>query len=260
MRYVIVDDDSLPYADFVPTITPYELKIDSIEPQNDKFKSFEIDGERIYLKSTRGGRFKMKLASQTGDMLFVRLTLDPEQSEYLGDRIITINSTKNKLTAKGARYHNQNNVFDYLISSDKTIEELDFWLSDGEYNIIKAEFWSANYRDFSGIKDSLYAFTPDGEQTSGDEIVGVISCESDGYFDLSVPYDKGFTVTVDGKKTEYSMVDTAFVGFPIAKGTHQISKSYRSPGLDIGLGVSLVGILTFILIVIFSNKKAKERD
>ena len=62
---------------------------------------------------------------------------------------------------------------------------------------------------------------------------------------LSVPYDTGFTVTVDGKKTAYEKVNLSFLGIPLSAGTHKIVWTYHAPDAATGKKITLItaGIL-----------------
>ena len=68
-----------------------------------------------------------------------------------------------------------------------------------------------------------------------------------GYFVLNIPYDKGFKIKVDGVLTNYTKVNTDFIGFKIEKGVHEIEISYSSPLKNVGLILSIIGFILFIV-------------
>lgn len=49
------------------------------------------------------------------------------------------------------------------------------------------------------------------------------------------------------KKIDYEKVNTAYVGFKISKGNHNIVIEYNSPFKTLGLIMSLAGIIAYIL-------------
>lgn len=69
---------------------------------------------------------------------------------------------------------------------------------------------------------------------------GEIDMEKDGYFVTSFPYKKGYQVTVDNQRIKPELVNTAFLGFPITKGHHDIQIEYTAPGFVLGRAVSLI--------------------
>ena len=55
-----------------------------------------------------------------------------------------------------------------------------------------------------GAGETLYqsVFEADKKQTKGNQIAGTIQVKEDGYFITTIPYDKNFDITVDGKKDQ----------------------------------------------------------
>ena len=84
---------------------------------------------------------------------------------------------------------------------------------------------------------------------------GKINVLKDGYFMLSIPYQKGFIIKVDNKETKYEKVDTEYIGFPISSGTHAISVSFKVPGKTIGMILSTIGVISFIIVVYLESKR-----
>ena len=53
--------------------------------------------------------------------------------------------------------------------------------------------------------------------------------KKDGYFVTSIPFDKGFKITVDNKKIKPLKINKAFLGFKLEEGKHNISIEYIAP-------------------------------
>jgi uncharacterized membrane protein YfhO len=92
--------------------------------------------------------------------------------------------------------------------------------------------------------------------TRGKVISGFVDAPEDGWFITTVPYDPNFQITVDGNEIPFEKVNTAFVGFPISKGFHQIVFRYVSPGFIAGAAVSLAGFLMFVLSLCAAARRA----
>ena len=60
---------------------------------------------------------------------------------------------------------------------------------------------------------------------------------------LSIPYDKGWHLKVDGKEVEKIIVDGGMTGVFLAPGAHSIEMNYKIRYWNIGLILSLSGIL-----------------
>ena len=88
-------------------------------------------------------------------------------------------------------------------------------------------------------------FIVDTKHTVDNQITGSIKVTENGYFATTIPFDKGFNITVDGQKQSYEKVNTAFVGFPIEKGLHHIIIKYNSPYKNAGIMLSIIGLVLF---------------
>lgn len=57
----------------------------------------------------------------------------------------------------------------------------------------------------------------------------------------SIPYSKGWQLTVDGQATAIQKVNTGFIGAKIPAGKHHVKLSYTTPGLLAGKWLSILG-------------------
>lgn len=91
----------------------------------------------------------------------------------------------------------------------------------------------------------------------GNHLSGTISAKEEKTLFFSIPYDKGWTVKVDGKKVKTKALGEAFLTVKIPKGKHKVSLTYVSPGFKEGLILSIGGFLIFILIMVIFKKNKK---
>jgi len=64
----------------------------------------------------------------------------------------------------------------------------------------------------------------------------------------TIPYDKGWSVTIDGRKATVSSFKDAFVKVTIPKGTHTVVFSYLPDGFLLGFYSSLISIVLFVFL------------
>lgn len=76
---------------------------------------------------------------------------------------------------------------------------------------------------------------------------GEINNKKDGILYLSIPYEKGFKIYVDGKKVNYFKIYNAFIGINLDKGNHEIKIKFVSPYINIGIIVSILGVMLTII-------------
>lgn len=185
-------------------------------------------------------------------VLFIRFNIVENPSCSEGDIYILINGNKNKLTCKEWKYHNQNYTFDYVIA-DKNLEKLNIIFKKGTYKIKDIEVFSLDYTYVDNLRSTIDEFII--SEMINNTIVGNINVKEDGYFTISIPYDKGFKAFVDDEEVEIEKVNNTFMGFKIDKGEHKIKFVYKAPLKNIGSIVSLTGILLFVLVLIIESGK-----
>ena len=76
---------------------------------------------------------------------------------------------------------------------------------------------------------------------------GSIDVKEEGTLLLTIPYDEGWTITVDGETTQQYAIGKALTGIHLTEGTHDISMKYTPPGFRTGCIISLLCLLLFLL-------------
>lgn len=102
---------------------------------------------------------------------------------------------------------------------------------------------------------------------SGDtSLSGTVNAEKDGPMFLSIPYDRGWTATVDGKPATTFPVDVddsgedgAMLAVEIPAGEHTVELKYRAPGQWAGLIVSLLCAAIIAALVILERRYTKKQ-
>lgn len=61
----------------------------------------------------------------------------------------------------------------------------------------------------------------------------------------SIPYEDGWTLLVDGRKTAITPYQNALIAIPVTAGDHTVSLTYQAPGLAAGAAVSVGAALVF---------------
>ena len=200
-------------------------------------------------------------ANNSHSILFLRFRV--KNNHPSRDFSIWLNQSKNTLTSKKHIYYNQNTMFAYTVCLNSGTGENSITFGKGDYEITDLEcyLFSPEQSVISTQKkaktdDTLCqsVFQPDEAKTKDNIISGSIQVKHTGYFITSIPYDNHFEIRVDGKKTIYEKVNTAFLGFPIASGKHTVEIIYHAPGLATGKILSLAGLFLFILMQLWKKR------
>lgn len=90
------------------------------------------------------------------------------------------------------------------------------------------------------------------EDYTDTSVNGYIDVAQDGIMFTSIPYDSGWTVTVDGVKTETKALKDSLMYIELSQGYHEIEMSYIPSGFVIGLCISIACLFT--IVALFVNK------
>lgn len=237
-------------------INPHCIMPIKMQPETAALKDgITDDGGIITVDSSKPISIDIKLDRPVnGKLLLIRCLADNRigRTKNQNDVILAINGVRNKLSAPTWRYHNGNYDFTYIISSNESIESLNLIFSEGSYTLSSFEAYMLDGSVLEDAKNNKDEFVIGHKRPLGDKLSGKIDVTKDGWFTVSLPYDKNFHITVDGKKTEYVRTNTAFIGFPISAGEHEIDISYEAPMKKAGIALGASALLTvFILLFIF---------
>ena len=72
----------------------------------------------------------------------------------------------------------------------------------------------------------------------------------------TIPYSKGWKAEVDGKPVKINRTLKVFVGLKLKPGTHQVTLKYRTPGLFIGVMISIVGVILLVIYTWYLKRKS----
>lgn len=88
---------------------------------------------------------------------------------------------------------------------------------------------------------------------------GTVDGKDGEYLFVSIPYDEGFRVKVNGKKINPEKVFGDFYSIPLSNGVNTIEMHYTPPGFILGIIFTSIGIVLFILFLRFDKKNIKTQ-
>ena len=94
----------------------------------------------------------------------------------------------------------------------------------------------------------------------GNSVSGSISLDKGKWLFLSLPYDKGWNCKIDGIDTEILRANYSFMTVYIPDGVHNVRFCYETLGLKVGLLLSIISLLIFIVLCIIGRKNEKREN
>ena len=129
----------------------------------------------------------------------------------------------------------------------------------GTYQLSSAE---AVYVPMEGYEEKIAALNEEPllqEQIEDGRVTGQVSFSSPKMMVFSVPAAGGWTLKVDGEKTDLCTADQMYLGVFLPEGDHQIELTYRTPGLQMGIWIAVPALALWILMALYESKKRRER-
>lgn len=250
LQQIVIDQDV--NSSFESSVQEVKLDYDYELPDSISVSNHDNIVVDVVSKSTVSLRLKEPI---DGDILFLRFDVKPMNCS-VGDAVITINGVKNNLTCKQWMYYNGNTTFEYTLSSNDPITSLDITFNKGHYELSDIHSYVLDGSAIEGVANHFDMMDAHMDLTSGDEINGTIDVKQDGWFATTIPYDEGFQVYVDDKEVSISLVNQAFIGFPISSGKHSIRFVYQALWRNYGLIGSGVGVVLFGCLIWFDVRKS----
>lgn len=81
-----------------------------------------------------------------------------------------------------------------------------------------------------------------------DNIVGKINISKNNILVLTIPYDEGWSIYIDGHKNISLKVDNGLIGVIINPGNHNIELKYFPPMMKTGIIISIITLILFLFI------------
>lgn len=95
--------------------------------------------------------------------------------------------------------------------------------------------------------------------TEDNRISGTLNLQESKLLCVAIPYSAGWRAYIDGAETEIKRVNNVYLGVETGPGEHQIMLRYVTPGLYVGIVLSLLGVAGFIGVVLYCRKSSGGR-
>lgn len=215
----------------------------------------ESSGESlVYGKQdiTKDGKITWTVDVPANTQAYLSLVASDQSNMAKTDVVVTVDEVSRRSSIlESGQYYNLG-----YYENDKTIE-------------VTARFISANAKIMLYQPDTALLNIPRFEEsveqvkkkgvafeTNGRKAKAEVTLNEDQVILTTIPYDKGWTAYIDGKKTEIPTFKEAFLTLPVSKGNHTIEFVFLPQGFI--LGVSLF-ILCIGLFLIFLWRLKKQR-
>jgi len=91
----------------------------------------------------------------------------------------------------------------------------------------------------------------------GDKLSATVYSKDKSFMVITLPFDDGWKILVNGQETDKYQVNGGFIGIPIDSGENTIDMYFIPSGFKVGFFISCTGILLATIIVVVEIRKKK---
>ncbi len=231
------------------------LLFEAISGVEDVIQPIEQEvGEVNNLTISGTGRYSYSRTSkESGSSAAIGLEFDESRQVYLYYDAPSSMKGKGSITVGGVKSSFNANISSVIslgfCEAGTTAEVLiEFDKSDAESGRFEIYSYSMDTEAFEKGISEIRKNQLEIESFSDTSIRGTVDSDYDGMMVMSIPYDKGWNVTVDGKKVETKAVDESLLSFEVPEGSHDIKLTFFTDKLAEGIGITAVSALILILL------------
>ncbi len=247
--YLYENPWTLPLGFILPDIVELDWKRDLSSPadvQNDLSNVLEVpECLKLINGEEQDGSFSFT-APEDGEYYISVANRRIESAElYVGDKSRSIDTLKRGYLVETG----------YIEAGTSVILEC----SDDKDGFIDASAYRFEEAGLKAIYEKLNAHPLNLEIYDEDAMMGTIDAGDGGTLFLSIPYDEGWTIKVDGKKAITRPVWKAFTGVELTEGTHTVELEYSPQGLNQGICISITAVIILSVIAAAEYRKRKKK-
>lgn len=190
---------------------------------------------------------------------------EPDETKYkLLDQVGSLYIHENVLDAQTAHFYTQDISEESLkeLCTEENREELlgeAIALEDGTEigDASESQTLKSEEQETAEQNSSVTLDAPQKDSV----VTGSVHAEADGYALFMIPYEKGWSLTIDGEKAELLRGDIGFLACEVPEGDHTILLTFEAPGLKEGTIGSVLFWILFAqsrLLIIRKNKTRKS--
>ncbi len=239
--------------------TDFEVEASDLEPYKAKLAKDPIDYAKMDKSVYTVDEEKGEILVQGEQVITIPLNtkaLKDSENTTVRFRIDTDKSTSITISADGAKMVDRG-IFNY---SQYTTEfalpdgakEIEITVADSSAQLTLSRFtFRLNQDEYTFNEDAqIEVQKPEKES----DVTGSVEAKTDGLVMLAIPYEEGWSVSVDGEPVEILQADYGFIGFQVDEGSHTFEAKFEAPmmrtALYITLGCLAIWVLALIICIL----------
>ncbi|MBM7834098.1 YfhO family protein [Clostridium sardiniense] len=190
---------------------------------------------------------------------YIEFTMNNNSSNPLYAFIETnkIHDAQIYLNNKKITYFSPNNYKVIPLGKQNIAEKLNFKieLKKDKFNIKNQYFYYLNIKNYGKDYKEMSKNKYDINYFSNTDIKGTVnSSNSKNILYTSIPYDQGWTVSIDGNEVPKIKLLDSLIGVSVPNGVHEVEFKFVPEGLYLGSMISIVALGLIIIVCLYKKK------
>ena len=229
-----------------------QVDIDRVVPENAKPSTYGTHTKYVPRIEGENSHIEFILTAPTEDMMYLYFPSSYERKINLwlnGDFVDYYFEGGNEVIQPLGRFSEGEEL---SVIATITEEKNEVFFAD-EY------FYYLDEEAFKRSVEELNRHPLEIESFKENHIKGTVNADEDGILFTTISYEPGWTIKVDGAKTEPVELVDALIGIPVSAGEHTIEMSFFPKGMTIGIIISMGGVLIVVTAVVLTKRNKKEK-
>lgn len=218
----------------------------------------DVQNEFVTLSTGYGPVYSLNQSVEMEDGGTYNLILPAGNQVYLQvtTAVENIEITTPQYVKSYDRYNDH--LYDLGSFEEDTLATVTCTFKEGQTGTVQANVYLCAEETYDLVYEELASSQLQTTVCEDGRIRGSIQADQDGTLLLSVPYDTGWSIRVDGEEVEAYRVGEALTGLDLAEGTHEIEMDYTPEGLWMGSFLTLVCVILYIGTGIVEQKRERQ--
>lgn len=185
------------------------------------------------------------------------IVVDESELPDLGSWRLLTDSYRNTLKVyRNDNYRPLGTTYSAVISYDQFKQQYNNDLS------LLSDVIIAKDEDLSAIQTTLKTKTSSSLENihyQNNSLTGYLYSEGQSFLVLTIPYDQGWKIIINGQAVNPFSVNGGFLGIPISAGDNELEMYFIPYGFKAGVLISGMGILSSLLLLIFEAVTSRKK-
>lgn len=227
------------------------IDIEDISPENAKASAYGMDTKYVPRIEGENSHVEFLFDAPTEDMIYMYFPshYEREVNLWLNEEFLDYYYEGGKMCVQPlGRFEEGQEVSLITTITEKGRNEVMF--SDNLIYYLDEEM-------FADAVEELKKQPLEIESFKEDHIKGSVTAEKDGILFTTISWEPGWTIYVDGVKTEAVKIADALIGVPVSAGTHTVEMRFFPEGMALGIIISIAGAAVVVMIAFYERRGRK---